>query len=412
MNYVDTLQYLKDNDLTMSRYEREEWDRFVKKTKLNIEIPFIHITGSNGKGSSANYLYEVYKAAGYKVALFSKPYLKKPNEMIRIDGKDISDDDFARIFSQRENEFRKFGLSSFEVETAMAFDYFNEQKPDLAIIECGMGGETDSTNLSDAKPALSIITTVSLEHTAFLGRTTSELARNKAAIIKDKCPVLVGPMDEDLIKVIRDIAERRDSEFFQVDAYHNSHYEAPYLYFDYRPYQKLQLLTPALYQLKNASVVVEATKILNEKFPVTEEAVRKGLLSSPLPCRFERHRNIFIDGAHNPQAINELVESLIPLSGEKPIHVVFASFRDKNIAVELPRIGRDAAEIVLTTFDSKRARDESDYFLYAEDYSYNPDYKLAISDFLIKYPDDIILITGSLAFANLAREYVIETLHL
>ena len=107
-----------------------------------------------------------------------------------------------------------------------------------------------------------------------------------------------------------------------------------------------------------------------------------------------------------------LVESLIPLSGEKPIHVVFACFRDKNIAVELPRISRDAAEIVLTTFDSKRARDESDYFLYAEDYSYNPDYKLAISDFLIKYPEDIILITGSLAFANLAREYVIETLHL
>ena len=332
--------------------------------------------------------------------------------MIHIDGEDISDEDFARIFSQRENEFRKFNLSSFEIETAMAFDYFNEKKPDLAIIECGMGGETDSTNISDAKPVLSIITTVSLEHTAFLGRTTSEIARNKAGIIKNRCPVLVGPMEEETMKVIREIAEKRDSDFYQVDSYHNPHYEAPYLYFDYRPYQKLQLLTPAQYQLKNASVVVEATKVLNERFPVTEEAVRKGLLSSPLPCRFERHRNIFIDGAHNPQAINELVESLIPLSGNKPIHVVFACFRDKNIAVELPRISRDAAEIVLTTFDSKRARDESDYFLYAEDYSYNPDYKLAISDFLIKYPDDIILITGSLAFANLAREYVIETLHL
>ena len=95
MNYQDTLQYLKDNDLTMSRYEREDWDCFVKTTKIKIDVPFIHITGSNGKGSTANYLYEVYKAAGYRVALFSKPYLKKPNEMIRIDGKDISDDDFA-----------------------------------------------------------------------------------------------------------------------------------------------------------------------------------------------------------------------------------------------------------------------------------------------------------------------------
>ena len=102
MNYEDTLQYLKDNDLTMSRYEREDWDHFLKKTKLNLEVPFIHITGSNGKGSSAHYLLEVYKAAGYKVALFSKPYLKKPNEMIHVDGKDITDEDFARIFSQRE----------------------------------------------------------------------------------------------------------------------------------------------------------------------------------------------------------------------------------------------------------------------------------------------------------------------
>ncbi len=396
----------------MSRYEREDWDRFVKTTKIKIDVPFIHITGSNGKGSTANYLYEVYKAAGYRVALFSKPYLKKPNEMIRIDGKDISDDDFARIFSAREKEYRKFNLSCFEIETAIAFDYFNEQKPDLAIIECGMGGETDSTNIYDAKPVLSIITTVSLEHTGFLGRTTSEIARNKAGIIKERCPVLVGQMEEETVKVIREIAERRDSDFFQVDAFHNSHYQAPYFYFDYRPYQKLQLLTPAQYQLKNASIVVEATKILSERFPVSEEAVRKGLMAPPLPCRFERHRNIFIDGAHNPQAVNELVESLLPLSGDKPIHVVFACFRDKNIAVELPRIGRDAAEIVLTTFDSKRARDESDYFLYAEDYIYNPDYKLAISDFVTKYPDDIILITGSLAFASLAREYIIETLHL
>ena len=137
-----------------------------------------------------------------------------------------------------------------------------------------------------------------------------------------------------------------------------------------------------------------------------------GLLSKPLPCRMERHHNIVLDGAHNPEAVEALMNSLVPMAEGKPIHVVFASLRDKNIAVELPRIDRDVAEIVLTTFPSERARNEEDYFLYEGDYSFNPDYKEVITNFLVKYPDDYILITGSLAFAALAKKYVEDELRL
>jgi folylpolyglutamate synthase/dihydropteroate synthase len=147
MKFLEILDYLKNQDMTMTRYERDEWDAFVAKTKLRIAFPFIHITGSNGKGSTAHYLYEIYRAEGYKVALFSKPYFRQVNEMMEVNGKLITDEDFARIFTLREKEIKAGNLSSFEIETYIALAYFNEQKPDLAIIECGMGGATDSTNL-------------------------------------------------------------------------------------------------------------------------------------------------------------------------------------------------------------------------------------------------------------------------
>jgi dihydrofolate synthase/folylpolyglutamate synthase len=190
---------------------------FSQKVGLKINFPFIHITGSNGKGSTANYIYQIYRAKGLHVALFSKPFISRPNEMFLFDDKEISDEKFASIFSKEEELIKKSNLSSFEIETYMAFTYFNEVKPDIAIIECGMGGETDSTNLASSHPLLSIITSVSLEHTAFLGRTVSEIARNKAGIIKDKCPVLVGNIPEAALTTIRDIANSHESDFHTVD---------------------------------------------------------------------------------------------------------------------------------------------------------------------------------------------------
>jgi dihydrofolate synthase / folylpolyglutamate synthase len=412
MDYQGVMDYLKERDMTMSRYEREDWDRFVSKIHLSLAVPFVHITGSNGKGSTAKYLYEIYKAAGYKTALFSKPYLHKPNEMMLVNDETIKDVDFARIFSAKEAEIKASNLSSFEIETYIAFAYFNEVKPDIAIIECGMGGATDSTTLAGDVPALSIITTVSLEHTAFLGRTVSEIALNKGGIITHEAPVLVGKLEESAETVLKDLARRSKSLYYQVDDYHNEVYEAPYFRFEYQPYRDLEILTPARYQLSNASMALEATKILQSRFPVSEDAIRHGLMSTPLPCRMERHHNIIIDGAHNPEAVEALMTSIVPIAAGKPIHVVFASFQDKNIAVELPRIDRDVAEIVLTTFDAERARKEEDYFLYEGDYSFAPDYKEVISSFLVKYPDDLILITGSLAFAGVAKSYVEEELHL
>lgn len=410
MEYNDVLSFLAKKDLTMTRYERTEWDKFCKKINLQILFPYIHITGSNGKGSTANYLYRIYLSKGLKVGLFSKPYFYLPNEMIGFNDKEILDADFARIFSLHQKEIEQYDLSAFEIETYIAIAYYNEVKPDLVVLECGMGGATDSTNLVDSKPLLSIITTVSLGHTAFLGRTISEIARNKGGIIKEKVPVLVGKLPEAAQTTLRDMANSNDSTFFVVDDYHGNHYASPYFRFDYRPYRDLAILTPASYQLSNACLAIEATKILGNVFPMDEFSLRKGLLSNPLPCRFERHHHLIIDGAHNPEAIGALMKVLQSVAENKTVHVLFASFRDKNIAVGLPLIANFAPDITLTTFPAARARTEMDYFLYEADYHYQEDFKVALSNLLATYPDDLIVATGSLAFASLVREYAIDTL--
>lgn len=412
MNYDEVMGVLKTRDLTMKRYEREEWDRFIDKIGLFPSFPFIHIAGSNGKGSTAYYLFNMYREKGYKVALFSKPFCHKENEMIRVNDHEIRDADFARLYSLHEKEIEQYGLSRFEIETYIAFSYFNEQKPDIAIIECGMGGLTDSTNIFSAKPLLSIITTISLEHTAFLGVSLSEIAENKGGIIKDGVPVLIGKLPEEAVKKIREIAKSHQSELFSVDDFHFAHYEAPYFHFDYRPYQDLTLLTPANYQLFNASLAIETTKILANRLPIDEFSVRKGLLKESLPCRYERHHNVILDGAHNPEAIRALMNTVSRSGIGNKVHVLFASFRDKNIAVELPIIANVAADITLTTFPNPRAREEMDYFLFSEDYHFNPDYRAALNNLLAQYPDDLILVTGSLAFASLARQYVVDVLKL
>ena len=135
-------------------------------------------------------------------------------------------------------------------------------------------------------------------------------------------------------------------------------------------------------------------------------------MTPPLPCRLERHHNLILDGAHNPEAVAALMKCLESVAFGKPIHVLFASYKDKNIAVELPLIAKDAADITLTTFPGERSRSEDDYFLYMGDYAYNGDYKAALSDLIAKHPDDIIVVTGSLAFASLVRQYVVEELKL
>ena len=387
---------------SLTTYSRENYDKYLKKEGFVFNIPSIHITGTNGKGSTAKYLYEIYRAQGYKVGLFSSPSTTTLFEMVQVNGKEISEEEYLSLFNRLEKGFEKYQLSTFEMQTVLAFTYFNECGLDLAIVEVGMGGYIDATNIFT--PCLSIITSVSLEHTAYLGKSISEIADNKAGIIKLDVPVLLGKLEETAMFAIRQRAKETESQITIVDDFHNEVVEQNKITFDYRPYKGLELSTSATYQLKNASIAVEAVKMLQDKFSVSEEAIRKGLKTNLLPSRFEYvKKNVMVDGAHNPEAMKALTDTLAKVE-QRPIHVVFAAFRDKNIDQMLIPLGLISNDVVLTTFNHKRARTEDEYFLYLGDYKFVNDYIAYIKELEAQYPDDLILVTGSLCFAGIVRE--------
>ena len=389
-------------------YQRDNFDAFLKKVGFHYDIPSIHVSGTNGKGSVCNYLSNIYLASDRKVGLFVSPMNYSICDMIKINNVDISEKEVEEIYNQYKKYIEKYDLSSFEITTFIALTYFQKEKVDIAVIECGMGGEIDATNIFT--PILSIITSISVEHTNFLGVSLSEIALHKAGIIKDKVPVVIGDIKGDALDVIVNKAKNYRSKIYSVNRYFHEELRSDGYSFGYLPYSNLKIKSSSLTSVYDASVAIEATNVLQAQFPIDEEAVKKGLLCEPLIGRLEIHKGnptIIIDGAHNPDAIIKLRNDMDNISFGKQIHVVFACFKDKNITVMLPEIAL-LGELILTTFDHPRAREESDYFLYLEDYKFESDHIALIKRLKQQYPDDVILITGSLAFASLVHKELMD----
>ena len=389
-----------------NEYQRDNFDRFLHKIGFSFSVPAIHISGSNGKGSTAAYIANIYEKNGYFVGLFTSP--DTFYESIKINSKCIEEQYVEECINEYEKYFKKFDLSSFEIETFIALKYFQERKVDIAVIECGMGGEIDATNIFT--PILSIITSVSIEHSAFLGDSLSEIAEHKAGIIKENVPVLLGNIEGDALTTIVLKAKEEKSDIIVVDHYHNYVSENNSSTFDYRPYSNLKINNPTKYSVSDASLALEAIKILNNRFPVEEEKLREGLLATKLKARFEIIDGkpiIVLDGAHNPEAITSLRQEIDNLYPGKKINVVFASFRDKNIINMLPEISL-VGKVYLTTFDHPRARNKDEYFLFLNDYDFVDDYKALLNTLISDENIDVIVVSGSLAFAYEVRDYLMD----
>ncbi len=408
MDYPDILAFLAERDLTMVRYERDGYDAFLKKANYHFSFPFIHIAGSNGKSSVARYLENIYRQAGYKVAAFIKP-VPSFLEAARIDGEAIKEADFARVFLKFEAKIKESSLTKFEIETFLFFVLFEEAKVDIAIIECGMGGEKDATNIHEMTPLLSIISSVSLEHVAFLGKDLRAIAHQKAGIIKNDSLALIGKLPLDAKKEIQKTASSRHSSLYEVGLSSNEKYLSPYYHFDYPPYSDLMVKTPARYEIDDAAIAIEAIKLLRLRYPASENAIRMGLLGEGLTCRLERISNIYLDGAHNPEAIEASVASFLTATQGKTPHVLFASYKDKDIVSNLAIIKKRIEDVTITSFPAKRARTIKDYPDHiASSYPYNESFALAINFLLTTHRNDPILVIGSLDFAYQVRAYLLK----
>ena len=338
MNYKEALAYIHSVNW---KFCKPGLERITELTKdlgnPQDSLRFIHVAGTNGKGSFCSMLDSVLRAAGYKVGLFTSPYIKFFNERMCIDGSPIGDDELAEITSQVKPiaDSMKDKPTEFELITAIALEYFRKNNVDIVIFEAGMGGRLDSTNVIRT-PILSVITGIALDHTAFLGDTVEKIAAEKAGIIKKGIPVLWGGEDETALAVIENKAREMNSRLYKTD-YSKLKITSADLdstIFDYQCHEDLCIRLLGLYQPKNAANVLSAIDALADcGMEISEDAIRVGLNNARWHARFEvlSHDPIIIyDGAHNPQGIDMFVRSVRAYFPEQKIILVSTVMGDKD----------------------------------------------------------------------------------
>ena len=313
------------------------------------ELKIIHVAGTNGKGSTCRYIYSVLQTAGYKTGLYTSPFLEFFNERIELDGKYISDDDLAeytdRVLKCTEIMVAQGEQSptEFEVITAIAFLYFKEKGCDFAVMEVGLGGSGDSTNVCKS-PLISVITSISYDHTDRLGNTLAEIAAEKAGIIKEGCPVVTSAEADEALKVIEEKSEECGSMYFETR-------HIPYtvrakslegISFDTViqgvPFENIELSMLGEHQIKNAICALSALNILEEQGDVAlhRDAIYRGLKAARQTGRFEvmsakdEKPIVVIDGAHNPDGASALRKAVNEYLPGKKILMVTGMLADKD----------------------------------------------------------------------------------
>lgn len=385
---------------------------------------FIHIAGTNGKGSTLTFLSKVLEKEGYRVGTFTSPFIETFNERIAINGVPISDTDIVNLANRiapitEEIAASEWGPpSEFEIITAMMFLYFAEYDTiDFGVIEVGLGGRLDSTNV--LIPILSIITTIGLDHMEFLGNSIEEIAAEKGGIIKPRVPVVAGVTQQTVIATLKEIAAKQGAGFylfhqdFTVEKVDNQ-------LMNYRD-KKHEIVEIALglrgdHQMQNAAVAIFALEYLAAEgyIHLSESGLRKGLQDAFWPGRLEKigSRPAFIlDGAHNPEGIRALIEALKQNQTEQ-VTLLFSALEDKKYREMIEVILKDVPNIDfhLTTFDFPRAMTHEQVDQIASDYAVTAEHQW--TDFLDqKYAEHAggpIYITGSLYFISEVRKYLIN----
>jgi len=324
-------------------------------------LRFIHVAGTNGKGSFSSMLASILTECGLKTGLYTSPYILDFCERMQIDGKKIPKEALARITERVKPiaDAMTDKPTEFELICAIAFLYFKEAKVDAVVLECGMGGRLDSTNVINTS-LLSVITGISLDHTAFLGDTVEKIAHEKAGIIKPHTPVLFGGESKDALAVIEKAAASLGSPLYL------SNYSALKTHsmtprgadFDYKSHTGVHICLAGLYQPKNASLVLEAADILKKAIPeITEDGILRGLNKAKWPARFEiihEEPLVIFDGAHNPEGIDAAVTSIEHYFDGKVI-AVSGVLKDKDYRAIAKRLSDVCSDVYTITPDSPRA---------------------------------------------------------
>ncbi|MFY0517416.1 bifunctional folylpolyglutamate synthase/dihydrofolate synthase [Lysinibacillus sp. UGB7] len=387
------------------------------------KLQTIHIAGSNGKGSTVTMMREILIEAGYTVGTFTSPHLECVNERMTINGKQIPDAQFLRYMNNIaaivETNYDGDYPSFFEVVTLIMFQYFAEEAVDFALIETGLGGRLDATNV--ITPLVSIITTISLEHTAFLGDTFAKVAFEKAGIIKEGVPVVVGVKNGEAFAVIKQAALERHAECHVIgkDFIVNANkQEVAMQHFSYRKadveINDIQLKMAGPHQVANASLAITAILLLQEKghLEVSQTSILHALQKAQWPGRFEQFTdNIVLDGAHNSEGTAALIHTLQVVYPNQHYGFIYAALSDKDHAHSIALMDAVATAMSFTQIDLPNAMPAVKLAALSQhpDKEYSENWRDMVRAVIQKKKEqDIVVITGSLYFIAEVRQWLQE----
>lgn len=389
------------------------------------ELAIIHVAGTNGKGSTIAFINSIYQHAGYSVGVFTSPALFQENEMIQINDNNITEEELAEVIEiidpyVEDLKHSDLGKPSFfEVMTAIAFLYFQQKQVDLVLLEVGLGGKEDATNVIQ-KPLISVITGIGLEHTAILGDSLEDIARAKAGIIKRGIPVISGVEKKEALTVIKDNAVEKKSRLILL----NDNYPYQVLDSDLRGqtfkvmierdrWSRYEIGLMGVYQVRNAITAVAVVKELTTVLPVSENNIENGLKEARLCCRMEvisREPLILLDGAHNEEGMKSLVTFLKnQVSGDRKLTIVLSILQDKNIKAMIQALTElEKLNLIITRNRNSRALSPEKIKRVADEFGISSkiyaDMKKVLSHiFNNTVPGEIFCITGSLYTAAEAK---------
>jgi len=339
-------------------------DRMVRALALfdhpEKKFPSLHIAGTNGKGSTSAILHRVLSLAGYRTGLYTSPHLVSFTERMRVGDAEIMQDEVVELADEVHRRIDAAGvaLTFFEFVTVMAFIYFARQRVEVAVVEVGLGGRLDATNL--VSPLVCAITTISKDHEAYLGPDELTIGAEKGGIIKPGVPVVCGKVSEPVADLLARIAKERGAPAYFLGTNFGFSLKNEGV-FDYtgikQHYLNLSLGLRGRHQRANASVALGVLELAKGRFPVSETVLRAGLATVVWPGRLERmleRPTVILDGAHNCEGVQALVDELSKLRQGRKIKLLFATMADKEWELMLRTLAKAVDEVVFTRVDMER----------------------------------------------------------
>ncbi len=359
MTYEEALALIHSVDWRGSRPGLSRTEELLRRLgHPERELRFVHIAGTNGKGSTAAMTASILEQAGFTVGLYTSPYLFRFNERMQVNGACIADDELAERMEKiwPLAETMEDAPTEFEITTALAMEYFRAHACDLVVLEVGLGGELDSTNVIPP-PEAAVITSIGYDHTEVLGESLTEIARAKAGIIKEGCDVISGGQSPEADAVIESVCRAKGAVLHRPDVrtLRPVRQTLSGQVFDCGDFRHLEIPLCGQYQLENAALALETVRVLAGKgWRITEENIREGLRRTRWHGRLERiseHPTVLVDGSHNPPGVAATVQTLRNFFGERKLIFLIGAMHDKDVEGMLEQLGPLAEEWIAVTPD-------------------------------------------------------------